>query len=294
MKTIPIALATHLALDSTSTGYLLVLRRKDGSVYAFTSADADVSIASVTLNTSGGAVTLANVLHLASPGLNVSSLVLSEGLAVDNAEITTLDDGSVFTKLDVLSDAWVDADFLISRYNILAPANGTEALFSGTTGVVTLDNGEVTVELRGMQQVFQQSQAEVSSKTCRNRLGDARCKVDLVPLTFVAAVTSIASAQAFTASALTQSADYFGEGLLTWTSGANAGAQRVVIAHGAGGALTLAVPMWRAIGLGDTFTVVAGCRKRLEDCRDKYANVLNMRAEPQRPTVDALTQAAEE
>lgn len=294
MKTLPIALATHVALDSTSTGYLLVLRRKDGTVYAFTSADTDVTIGSVTLNTVGGAIALTNVLHLASPGLSVSSLVLSEGLAVDNAEITTLDDGSVFTKIDVLSDAWVDADFLISRYNIVTPANGTEPLFAGTTGVVTLDNGKVTVELRGLQQYLQQSLVEVSSKTCRNRLGDARCKVVLAPFTFVAAVTTLNTAQSFTASALTQAADFFGEGLLTWTSGLNAGAQRVVIAHAAGGVLTLAVPMWRAIGLGDTFTVVAGCRKRLADCRDKFANVLNMRAEPQRPTVDALTQAAEE
>ena len=57
--------------------------------------------------------------------------------------------------------------------------------------------------------------------------------------------------------------------------------------------VTLVLAMPAAVQVGDTFSIVAGCRKRLEDCRDKFDNVLNFRGEPHRPGVDALTAAPE-
>uniref|UniRef100_UPI00057B0568 phage BR0599 family protein n=1 Tax=Comamonas thiooxydans TaxID=363952 RepID=UPI00057B0568 len=63
-----------------------------------------------------------------------------------------------------------------------------------------------------------------------------------------------------------------------------------VRSHAAGGALTLVLPMVMAVAVGDQFTIVAGCRKRLmEDCKGKFGNVLNFRGEPHRPTTDELT-----
>jgi hypothetical protein len=46
--------------------------------------------------------------------------------------------------------------------------------------------------------------------------------------------------------------------------------------------------------VGDTYSVHAGCRKRLaEDCLAKFDNVLNFQGEPHRPTVDDLTASPE-
>lgn len=67
--------------------------------------------------------------------------------------------------------------------------------------------------------------------------------------------------------------------MLTFTTGANAGLSQKVRSHAAGGALTLVLPMVMTVAVGDQFSIVAGCRKRLlEDCRDKFGNVLNFRA----------------
>ena len=72
-KTIPINLAAHYALASTTLAHALKITRTDGQVFAFTSADADV--------------TLSSVLHRSAPGLNVTSIALSAGFAVDNLEL---------------------------------------------------------------------------------------------------------------------------------------------------------------------------------------------------------------
>ena len=60
----------------------------------------------------------------------------------------------------------------------------------------------------------------------------------------------------------------------------------------ASGQFTLYVPMLGTVAVGQTFSVVAGCLKRLsEDCATKFANVLNFQGEPHRPTVDELTES---
>ena len=84
--------------------------------------------------------------------------------------------------------------------------------------------------------------------------------------------------------------DYLGEGMVTWTSGANKGLSQKVRTHTAAGVVTLVMPMVLPIAVGDQLAVVAGCRKRLmEDCKAKFGNVLNFQAEYHRPSPDTLT-----
>ncbi len=278
MKSLPSALATHVALGTTSLGYLLKVTRAapDSQVFAFTSADADV--------------TLSSVLYKAAPGLDVSSIALSAGSAVDNLELTTLDDGSTFTRADVLGGLWRNAVFTLSRYNFASPSDGVETIMAGVLGEVRYMRNSLAVELRGLQQFLQQPLGNVSSKTCRARLGDTLCTKALGPFTATATVTSVTSNQIFTASSLAQAADYFGEGVLTWTSGPNINLVQKVKTHDTGGVLTLSLAMFQAVAIGHTFSIVAGCRKRMaEDCITKFANVLNFQGEPHLPGIDAVS-----
>jgi uncharacterized phage protein (TIGR02218 family) len=278
VKTLPGALATHVALGTTTLGYLLRITRAapDNQVFAFTSADADV--------------TISGVLHKSAPGLDVSSIALSAGAAVDNLELTTLDDASVFTRADVLGGLWRNAAFTLQRYNFSSPSDGVETIMAGVLGEVRYMRNSLAVELRGLQQFLQQPIGSVSSKTCRARLGDSLCTKALGPFTFAATVTSVTSNQVFTATALTQAADYFGEGILTWTSGPNINLVHKVKTHGTGGVLTLSLPMFQTVAIGHTFSIVAGCRKRMaEDCITKFSNVLNFQGEPHLPGIDAVS-----
>lgn len=280
MKSLAGALATHVALGTTTLGYLLKITRAapDSQVFAFTSADTDVTISSV--------------LYKAAPGLDVSSIALAAGAAVDNLELTTLDDASTFTRADVLGGLWRSAAFVLSRYNFASPSDGVETLMAGVLGEVRYLRNSLVVELRGLQQYLQQPVGSVSSKTCRARLGDTLCTKALGPFTATASVTSVTDNQTFTASSLAQAADYFGEGILTWTSGPNINLSQKVKTHATGGVLTLSLPMFQAVAIGHSFSIVAGCRKRMaEDCITKFANVLNFQGEPHLPGIDAISKA---
>jgi uncharacterized phage protein (TIGR02218 family) len=275
LKTLPSGLAAHYQGDALTTAVAVRITRVDGAVYAYTSHDVDAVISGVTYRASG---------------LIDSAFESGDSLAVDNLALTTLDDGTIFAREDVIGGLWQNAAVYFFRYNWANLADGVEPLTAGTIGEVQMMQGQVRAEVRGLQQYLQQPVGIVSSKTCRARLGDGACTVNLTGFTHSGTVTGVASTQVFTASGLTQAADYFGDGLIEWLTGDNAGIQQKVKTHATGGVFTLGLPMPSTIQTGDTFTAIAGCRKRLtEDCKTKFNNVLNFQGEPHRPGIDELT-----
>lgn len=275
MKTLPSGLAAHYQGDALTTAVAVKITRVDGAVYAYTSHDVDAVISGVNYRASG---------------LIDSAFESGDSLAVDNLALTTLDDGTIFAREDVIGGLWQNAAVYFFRYNWTNLSDGIEPLTAGTIGEVQMMQGQVRAEVRGLQQYLQQPVGIVSSKTCRARLGDSACTVDLTSLTHSGTVTGVTSRQLFTASGLTQSADYFGDGLVEWLTGDNAGLSQKVKTHATGGVFTLALPLPSTITIGDTFTAIAGCRKRLtEDCKTKFSNVLNFQGEPHRPGIDELT-----
>jgi uncharacterized phage protein (TIGR02218 family) len=52
--------------------------------------------------------------------------------------------------------------------------------------------------------------------------------------------------------------------------------------------LTLLEAPVRPIAVGDGFSVVAGCDKRLETCRNRFGNVANFRGFPHIPGQDTV------
>ena len=84
-------------------------------------------------------------------------------------------------------------------------------------------------------------------------------------------------------------AGWFTFGTVEWTSGANAGRRTEVLGHDIADGiaiLTLLEAPMRAIVGGDGFIIRAGCDKRLETCRDRFANVPNFRGFPHMPGND--------
>lgn len=281
-KTIPALLLTNYASDTPTTAFGLKITRADAEVFGWTSADIDTEDIGD------------SVLYRATPGLDVASWAASAGLAVGNTELSILHEDDTITRADILAGRWNNAEFNLFRYNWASPSDGIEYISSGRLGEVMPRAGHYVAELRDLKQYLQQPVGAVSSKTCRARLGDAMCGVNLAPFTFTGTLTSVTSKQVFRDSARAEAADYFAEGILTWTAGLNAGLAQKVKAHAADGTFTLSLPMIFAVQVGDTYSVVAGCRKRLdEDCAAKFANALNFQGEPHRPTIDDLTSSPE-
>ncbi len=278
MKTIPTGLAAHIATRDTTLATAIKITRKDGAVYGFTTHDVDGTIAGVT--------------YLANPGLQVTDIVVAANAAVGNLELTTLHDGTVFSTKDIVSGLWRNAEFTIFRYNWSDTAAGIDTLLTGTLGEFRIGRNSLVAELRDLRQYLQQSVGDASSKTCRARLGDGRCRKDLTAFTYTGTLTSVASHLVFTDSGRGEPSDWFGEGEITFLTGANAGISAKVKSY-SGGTFTLALPPAGAVVPGDTYRAVAGCRKRLEeDCRAKFDNVLNFVGEPHRKGVNSITKSA--
>ena len=268
-------LLAHYQGSATTVAWAIKITRTDAEVFGWTSADKDATISSVD--------------YLSAPGLDVASFATSAGLAVDNTEITILPDDAIITRADILAGRWDNAEYVLFRYNWADLTDGIEVRSVGNLGEVQPKSGAYVAELRGLQQYLQQPIGSASTKTCRARLGDSMCGVDLGPWTETGTITGVTSKQVFTDSSRAEADDYFGEGLLTWTGGLNDGLTQKVKTY-ASDTFTLALPMIFDVQVGDTYSVIAGCRKRLdEDCVTKFDNVLNFQGEPHRPTVDDLT-----
>ncbi len=282
MKSLPANLATHVAGRTTSLATALLITRVDGTVFGFTSHDRDDVVSGVT--------------YRANPGLAVTSIEIAASPAVGNLELTTLHDGTVFTTADVFNGVWRNAAFTLFRYNWASISDGIDTLLTGTFGQVEIKLNAVVVELRDLRQYLQQPVGSASSKTCRYRLGSTDknngglCLKDLTTFTYTGTLTGVTSNQVFQDTARAEAVNWFDEGEITFTSGANNGISAKIKSHAADGTFTLALPLYGTVAVGDTYSVIAGCRKRLsEDCVTKFNNVLNFGGEPHRQGLNDLT-----
>lgn len=299
MKTIPVALQSAYESRSLTVAIGLFFLRTDGRPFGFTSHDQSITLdvsawwdgAAGSSSSSSDSPDPAAFVFDARQGLDASNIVTTAGLDVDNLDMTTLDDGTLFDRDEIFQRKWQNAKFWLFRYDYETATStaDVEVLIRGTVGETTISQNTIRVEMRGLAQKLQQSIGAVTSKQCRARLGDAKCTRDLTEFTHEFTITSVTDKRRFTCSAATQETDYFGEGLVTWQTGANESVT-VKVAEFDGGEFTLVLPLWLDAEVGDVITAIAGCRKRLvEDCGTKFDNVINFQGEPHAPVADDLT-----
>lgn len=284
MKSLPSALATHYAGGTTTIAHALRVIREDGEIYGFTSHDENR--------------TIDGIEYFADPGLLMSEIVIAANLDVGNLELTTLHDHTIFTLSDIMGGVWRNASFLVFRYNWADENDLTladcELVLAGNMGKVEVRQNVVVAEMRDIRQYMQPEIGDVSQKTCRYRLGDERCKVGLSDFTVSGTITHIINSRREVRDTdRAETEDYFGEGSITFTSGAAAGITAKVAEYNVDGTFRLALPLYVDIEVGDDYIAVAGCRKRLEeDCVPKFGNELNFGGEPDRRGPDNVTKPA--
>ncbi len=257
MKTLDAGLAAHLAGGVTTLCHCWRVARKDGTVLGFTDHDRDLVIDGTT--------------YKAATGFTATAIEDQLGLAVSNL----YDDASVI----IMRVNWQD----VSQRVVLR---------SGFLGQVTRGEAAFSAELRGLAAKLDQSAGRVFQRTCAWELGDSRCQIDLGAPAHNGSgtVASVISNFDFTASGIGSFASgIFSRGKIVWTTGDNAGLAIEVKAHSQGtpnARLSLFLPMPRPIQAGDTFSITAGCDKRFETCRDRFANVVNFGGFPHMPGND--------
>jgi uncharacterized phage protein (TIGR02218 family) len=264
-KTLLAGMTTMVQGRGRTLAWAVTITRRDGAVLRLCGGTRDK--------------TIDGNVYQARPGFNLSNITCSLGATVvDTLEMTVLPSSS-FEKLDFLTGRWWGARFEFNQFDWKTPANGFIPWPTYRVSDVTPKDGAFVLQMRDLRVTWRQDYTLATTKECQNRLGDYRCLVDLPTFTFAFTITTVNSARrVFTASALAQAADYFTEGVAYFDDGPYAGLPLFVLDHATGGVITLAVPLAVDMEVAQTGTLVAGCLKRLEDCRDKFDNVLNMRA----------------
>ena len=279
-KTLTSGMRSMLASGAATLEWCATFTRTDGQVLRFTSGMRDVVIDGLP--------------YQAAPGFTVSNITCTLGFQVDTLQMTVLASDDL-TRADFLTGRWDRCRVDFAQYNWAdagSPSDGFILWPSYRVANVEPIQAGFVLELRDLRQLLQQDYTRSDGKTCPYRLGDSRCTVVLAGsptgYIFPFTVTSVTSRSLFTASGLAQAADYFSNGIATFATGLHADLPLLVRDHTAGGVIHLAVPLIADIAPGQTGTIVAGCLKRFEDCRDKFANVLNFGGHKDIPSTEEL------
>jgi len=273
MKSATSQLAAHLAGETTTLATCWKVTRRDGEVFGFTDHDFDL--------------TVDGQVYEARTGYTRSAVHAIADLSVDNLDIESALDSETLNAADLRAGVWDGAEVEIFLINWAALSQGRIILKRGTIGQIDLKDTVFKAELRGLTQALSQQIVELYTPDCRADLGDARCNVDIAALNVAGSVTAVTDRYGFTDSSRTEADGYWNGGLVTWTSGENAG-RKMEVGTFAAGMFSLFLPMPSEIALGDTYSVYPGCDKTFATCKSRFNNVLNFRGEPHVPGSDKV------
>jgi len=283
MIDIPAALQAKLDAGATTLAWCWVLTRSDGHVAGFTDHDRPLSAAGVSCEPASG--------------FSAGSARVETGSSPARAAVFGALNSDRIDEADLDNGVWDGAQVALYRVDWSEPALAYKA-FTGMLGAVSRTASGFEAELSGLSAKLNTRIGRVFSRRCDAELGDARCGVDLAGGGFEHAVSVssvIHAAGILVDGAPVKAEGWFKTGALRWTSGANAGAShRVRIDRVSGAARVLEldpVPAKSPVS-GDTATLTAGCDKRFETCRAKFANGLNFRGCPHMPGNDLLLRHA--
>jgi uncharacterized phage protein (TIGR02218 family) len=267
MKTRSIALAAHQAAGSTTLAYCWKATRTDGVVLAVTSCARDILF--------GG------VLYLSKDGFNPKAISQEASAAVVNTEVDGFLSDEI-TEPDFEAGLWDGCTVDMFEVNYRDLTMGSMRLASFTMGDIKVTRSAFNAEMRGLTQALQKTIGRLVTKGCPWVFGSISpdnftpaCNKALGPLTVTGTLTSVTDLRTFADSSRAEASDYFGGGVITFLTGANAG-DSLEISSFASGAFVTYMPFLNNPAVGDTYSLTPGCRKRYtEDCLNKWANTNN-------------------
>lgn len=277
MKTLPETLEAHLAGQATTMCSAWRLTRRDGAVFGFTDHDRELVFDGTTFS--------------AVSGFAASEVESALGLSVDSGEVAGAFSSAAVTEAALREGRFDGARVELFAVNWARPEDHV-LMRVFTLGEVVSAGEAFRAELRGLAAMLDEPGGRICSRRCDADLGDGRCQVDLsaAALRGIGTVVAAEGRGGVRASGLGGFADgWFRHGVISWTSGTNAGLAVQVLDHAAEGEearLSFWTPVANVPEPGDTFTVTAGCDKSFGTCRAKFSNGLNFQGFPHLPGSD--------
>lgn len=290
MKTMSAALLAHYQLPclTVATGWLVI--RRDDATFGWTDHDEIAVIEGVT--------------YRVGLGLTPTATHATKDFTVDTLDVTAFMD--ISTEREIIAGVWDTAEVTVFEYNWAAPPTVVEGqaniLKYGQLGHIKRVNNIFTAEIRGLTQKFQRRIGRAYMPTCPWRhalwngttyVSSIECGVDLVAGghiqagTITVAETGELATREFSDGANPKADGYFQSGIITFTSGDNAGISREV-GEWTAKKFILGRPFPYPVAVGDAYTAVRGDDKTKGTCKDVYANYVNFGGFPDIPGINAV------
>lgn len=259
--------------EVTTLARLWSVTRSDGIVLGFTDHDGD-------LEADG-------IVFRAASALGAQAVERATGLSVDNASVFGALTAAEISEADIAAGRFDGAEIRHWIADWTAPERRVE-IFRGTVGEIRRGRTAFEAEVRGASAALNTTVGRVIQRRCDAALGDGRCGVDLSDPGFRAVVT-IAEALGDGRFAVHGLSGFEPGWFLHGRMETGAGAASAIREDGIVGGKRVIAP-WTPLPLqpGAAVTVIAGCDKRLETCRDRFANLMNFRGFPHVPGEDWL------
>lgn len=167
---------------------------------------------------------------------------------------------------------------------------GTIHVFSGNVSDVFPARTEIKVTAKSLLELLNRPfPRNVYQTTCLHTVYDAGCAVAKTSYTATGTIAaSPAPAVTSFKTGNAQAAGYFDQGVVTFTSGANAGLKRTIKAYDPTTGFTFALPLPVAPAAGDTISAFAGCDKQKATCGAKFSNLGRFRGYPWIPAPETV------
>lgn len=275
MKSLPSGLQAHLDSGTTTLSWCWKITRSDGAVFGFTDHDLALTFAGTTFEPGSGFVP--------------SEIRAAQDFSVDAQDVEGALSSDRITETDILDGRWDNAEVDVWRVNWVS-TDQRVLMRRGNLGDIRRGRTSFVAEVRSLAHWLNQAVGRTYQFSCDADLGDARCGVNLASPLWSApgTVATLSGSRGFTAAALGSFANgTFALGVISWTTGANAG-RKAEIASFAGGAITLFEAPVRPIAIGDAFLGTAGCDKQFATCAAKFGNGVNFRGFPHMPGEEAV------
>jgi len=274
MRTVSTEFNTALGQVGTTFARLWTITRTDGRVIRLTDNDSNVLVDGQIFQASFGFTSTA-------------VLTSSTSVGSQNVELTVPLVDLGITEDDLRSRIYEEATAVLRVVNYEHPEDGTMLIFSGIVGRVVLsDKHRATIEVISFADPNVYIAGEQYSSSCRNDLGDSRCRFNIYSMAIEFEVESLIDTMAFVIDDMKgQPDDFFALGQIKWLSGENvdqvSDVRTNVLAMRSVG---LFYPLPYPIAAGDTGQLLPGCDKQATTCFSKFNNIINMRAEFFAPT----------
>lgn len=242
---------------------------KSGTIYGYTDFDSPLIVEGTT--------------YTPAPGLKRTTLTSTANDQVSNQE---------------LGSGWVDApegDLIAGKFdNALVevafcswknPSYGRVIIQRGNIGVIQWTADGFRADILSHMRQLQRNINFITTANCRHQLFSqfssntiGACTLNAASYTYSGTVVAVSVAKLkFSVSGLSQPAQYCQNGILTWTSGPNAGLKHEVKNHTVAGSteIELYLPTFITPAAGNTFSITAGCDKTNATCKTKFNNGVN-------------------